>query len=51
VVLGIAVGEVQADDVDAGADQALEDLRAARRRTDGGDDLGAAHRDSIRERS
>ena len=37
-----AVRQVEAEDVDAGADKAFEDGRLARRRADGGDDLGAA---------
>ena len=43
VLLLGAVGEVQPEDVHAGADQALELLGAARGRPDGGDDLRSAH--------
>ena len=39
----IAVGEVEAHDVHAGLDQALEHAALARGGADGGDDLGAAH--------
>ena len=42
VVLGLAVGEVEAEDVDAGRDQLGEDIGLGRGRADGGDDLGGA---------
>ena len=40
VVFGAAVREVEAHDVDAGADQRFEDERIARRGAEGGNDLG-----------
>jgi hypothetical protein len=44
VVLGRAVGEIQAHHVHAGEEHALEDTRLARRRAERGHDLGAAGR-------
>ena len=42
VLVGGAVGEVEAEDVDSGLDQLAQHLGLAARRPDGGDDLGAA---------
>jgi hypothetical protein len=42
VVVRGAVREVEAEDVDAGREELVEDGRGARGRPDGGDDLGAA---------
>ena len=48
VVLRLAVREVQAHHVDAGADHALEHLGRARGGAEGGDDLGGAGHGSLR---
>ncbi len=42
VLVGIAVGEVDAHDIDPGIEQAAHPLRAVGGRAEGGDDLGAA---------
>ena len=50
VVLCHAVREVEPDAVDAGADDAFEHLRRARRRPEGGDDLGFADAGDVHQR-
>ena len=47
VVVGGAVGKVEADDVDAGREHPLEDFRRARRGAEGCDDLRAADRAAV----
>jgi hypothetical protein len=45
VHFGMIVREIQADDIDAGLDQLVEDLRVFRARSDGGDNLGSTQQE------